>query len=135
MERIGIYGGTYNPPHIGHLRAAEYAVEALKLDRLLLIPTGVSPHKEMASGAGSADRLGMLRLSAKGIEKAEVSDIELKREGRSYTVDTLRQLKAENPGAELVLLESNHDPELLRQNPHYPMVLKNRILGKLCVLG
>ena len=49
MERIGIYGGTYSPPHIGHLRAAEYAIEALKLDRLLLIPTGVSPHKEMSS--------------------------------------------------------------------------------------
>ncbi len=104
MERIGIYGGTYSPPHIGHMRAAEYAIEALALDRLLLIPTGVSPHKEMASGASSADRLEMLRLSAKGIEKAEVSDIELKREGRSYTVDTLRQLKAENTGAELVLL-------------------------------
>ena len=104
MERIGIYGGTYSPPHIGHMRAAEYAIEALALDRLLLIPTGVSPHKEMASGAGSADRLEMLRLSAVGLEKAEVSDIELKREGRSYTVDTLRLLKAENPGAEMVLL-------------------------------
>ena len=104
MERIGIYGGTYNPPHIGHMRAAEYAIEALSLDRLLLIPTGVSPHKEMASGASSADRLEMLRLSAAGLEKAEVSDIEIRREGRSYTVDTLRLLKAENPGAELVLL-------------------------------
>jgi nicotinate-nucleotide adenylyltransferase len=104
LERIGIYGGTYSPPHIGHLRAAEYAVGALKLDRLLLIPTGVSPHKEMSSGASSADRLEMLRLSADGIEKAEVSDLELKREGRSYTVDTLRELKAQNPGAELVLL-------------------------------
>ena len=104
MERIGIYGGTYSPPHIGHLRAAEYAIEACKLDRLLLIPTGVSPHKDMSAGATSEDRLEMLRLSAAGIEKAEVSDIELKREGRSYTVDTLRTIRAENPGAELVLL-------------------------------
>ena len=104
MERIGIYGGTYSPPHIGHLRAAEYAIEALKLDRLLLIPTGVSPHKRMSAGATSEDRLQMLRLSAAGIEKAEVSDIELKREGRSYTVDTLGTIRAENPGAELVLL-------------------------------
>ena len=104
MERIGIYGGTYSPPHIGHLRAAEYAIEALSLDRLLLIPTGVSPHKEMSSGASSADRLEMLRLSAAGIERAQVSDIELKREGRSYTVDTLRALKEEHPGSELVLL-------------------------------
>ena len=104
MERIGIYGGTYSPPHIGHLRAAEYAIEALKLDRLLLIPTGVSPHKEMSSGASSADRLEMVRISAEGIKKAEVSDIEIRREGSSYTVDTLRQLKSENSGAELVLL-------------------------------
>ena len=104
MERIGIYGGTYNPPHIGHLRAAEYAIDALKLDRLLLIPTGVSPHKEMAAGATSADRLELLRLSAAGIEKAEVSDIEIRREGRSYTVDTLRQIRTEHPDSRLFLL-------------------------------
>ena len=104
MERIGIYGGTYSPPHVGHLRAAEYAVGALKLDRLLLIPTGVSPHKAMSSGATAADRLEMLRLSAKDMDKAEACDIELRREGASYTVDTLRTLKGENPDAELVLL-------------------------------
>ena len=104
LERIGIYGGTYSPPHIGHLRAAEYAIQACKLDRLLLIPTGVSPHKEMSAGASSEDRLQMLQLSAAGIEKAEVSDIELKREGRSYTVDTLRELKDLYPDSKLVLL-------------------------------
>ena len=104
MERIGIYGGTYSPPHIGHLKAAEYAIEALKLDRLLLIPTGVSPHKAMSAGATSADRLQMLRLSAANMEKAQVSDIEILRQGSSYTVDTLRAIREENPGAELVLL-------------------------------
>ena len=104
MERIGIYGGTYSPPHIGHLKAAEYAIEALGLDRLLLIPTGVSPHKAMSAGATSADRLEMLRLSAAGMEKAQVSDIEIRRQGSSYTVDTLRAIREENPGAELVLL-------------------------------
>ena len=104
MERIGIYGGTYSPPHIGHMKAAEYAIEALKLDRLLLIPTGVSPHKAMSAGATSADRLQMLRLSAAGMEKAQVSDIEILRQGSSYTVDTLRAIREENPGAELVLL-------------------------------
>ena len=104
MERIGIYGGTYSPPHIGHMKAAEYAIEALKLDRLLLIPTGVSPHKAMSAGATSADRLEMLRLSAAGMEKAQVSDLEIRRQGSSYTVDTLRAIREENPGAELVLL-------------------------------
>ena len=102
--RIGIYGGTYSPPHIGHMRAAEFAIDALKLDRLLLIPTGVSPHKEMAAGASSADRLRMLRISAADIEKAEVSDIEVNRSGSSYTVDTLRAIKGENPDFQLVLL-------------------------------
>ena len=104
MERIGIYGGTYSPPHIGHLKAAEYAIEALGLDRLLLIPTGASPHKAMSAGATSADRLEMLRLSAAGMEKAQVSDLEIRRQGSSYTVDTLRAIREENPGAELVLL-------------------------------
>ena len=104
MERIGIYGGTYSPPHIGHLKAAEFAIGALELDRLLLIPTGVSPHKQMSAGATSEDRIQMLRLSAAGIEKAEVCDIELKREGRSYTVDTLGELKRLYPDSELVLL-------------------------------
>ena len=104
MERIGIYGGTYSPPHIGHLKAAEYAIEALGLDRLLLTPTGVSPHKAMSAGATSADRLEMLRLSAANMEKAQVSDIEIRRQGSSYTVDTLRAIREENPGAELVLL-------------------------------
>ena len=102
--RIGIYGGTYSPPHIGHMKAAEYAIEALKLERLLLIPTGVSPHKAMSAGATSADRLQMLRLSAANMEKAQVSDIEILRQGSSYTVDTLRAIREENPGAELVLL-------------------------------
>ncbi len=104
MERIGIYGGTYNPPHVGHLRAAEFAIEALSLDRLLLIPTGDSPHKTVAAGAAPEQRLEMLRISAAGMEKTEVCDIELRREGKSYTVDTLRTLRAENPDAKLVLL-------------------------------
>ncbi len=104
MERIGIYGGTYNPPHIGHLRAAEYAIHALKLDRLLLIPTGDSPHKAVAAGATPRQRLEMLTISAAGMEGMEVSDLELRRGGKSYTVDTLRTLKQMHPDARLVLM-------------------------------
>ena len=70
----------------------------------MLIPTGVSPHKQMSAGATSEDRLQMLRLSALGMEKAEVSEIEIRREGSSYTVDTLRTIRQENPCCELVLL-------------------------------
>ena len=105
MERIGIYGGTFNPPHIGHMRAAAHGVRTLELDRLLLIPDSVAPHKELPEDSATAQqRLDMLALSAKGLERASVSDMELKREGKSYTVDTVTQLRRENPKAELVLM-------------------------------
>ncbi len=105
MERIGIYGGTYNPPHIGHMRAAAHAIEALKLDRLLLIPNNVAPHKQLPSETASAQqRMQMLRISAKGLEKTQILDLELKREGKSYTSDTIAQLRAEYPKAELFLM-------------------------------
>ena len=104
MERIGIFGGTFNPPHIGHIRAAKCAMERLKLDRLILIPTGISPHKEVTPGASAEDRLEMLRISARCIPGSEVSDLELRREGKSYTVDTVAALRKEYPDDELVLL-------------------------------
>ena len=105
MQRIGIYGGTYNPPHIGHMRAAAHGVKALNLDRLLLVPSSISPHKELPEDSATPrERLEMLSMSARGIEKAFVSDIELTREGTSYTVDTVEQLARENPEAELILM-------------------------------
>ena len=103
--RIGIYGGTYNPPHLGHFRAAEYACRALRLDRLLMIPTNISPHKQLPEGSPSPEqRLEMVRLGAGEFEKLEASDIELRREGASYTWQTVQQLKAQNPDARLYLL-------------------------------
>ena len=105
MQRIGIYGGTYNPPHIGHMRAAAHGVKALELDKLLLVPSSISPHKELPEDSATAqERLEMLQMSARGIEKAQVSDIELQRSGASYTVDTVEQLHRENPDAELILM-------------------------------
>ena len=105
MERIGIYGGTYNPPHIGHMRAAAHGIRALELDRLLLIPSAISPHKELPEDSATPQqRLEMLQMSARGLEKAQVSDIELGRQGTSYTVDTVLQLRQEYPEAELVLM-------------------------------
>ncbi len=105
MERIGIYGGTYNPPHVGHMRAAAHAIEALGLDRLLLIPNNVAPHKQVSEDAASAQqRLQMLRMSAKGLERAEILELELLRDGKSYTYDTIAQLRRGYPDAELFLL-------------------------------
>ena len=105
MERIGIYGGTFNPPHLGHMLAAAQSVKLLRLDRLLLIPDRIAPHKVLPEGSASPEqRLQMLRLAAAGIEKAEVSDIELRREGTSFTYLTILELKQMYPDAELVLI-------------------------------
>ncbi len=100
MERIGIYGGTFDPPHLGHIRAAQAAVDGLHLDRLLLIPASCSPDKSPAQTLAQ-HRLQMLHLAAG--EKMEVSDLELQRGGISYTVDTLTQLHAMHPHAKLYL--------------------------------
>ena len=105
MERIGIYGGTFNPPHMGHMLAARQAVRLLRLDRLLLIPDRIAPHKVLPEGSASPEeRMQMLQLAAAGIEKAEVSDIELRREGTSFTYLTILELKQLYPEAELVLI-------------------------------
>ena len=105
LERIGIYGGAFNPLHTGHLGAAKYALSALKLDRLLMIPTGDPPHKTLpADSPTPAQRLEMLRLAVKDEPKISVSDIELSRDGISYTVDTLAQLRKMYPDSEFVLL-------------------------------
>ena len=105
MERIGIYGGTFNPPHLGHMLAAAQAVKLLRLDKLLLIPDRVAPHKVLPEGSASPEeRMQMLGLAAAGIEKAEVSDIELRREGTSFTYLTILELKQQYPEAQLVLI-------------------------------
>ncbi len=103
MERIGIYGGTFNPPHVGHIRGAEYATRVLQLEKLLLIPSCVAPHKDIPVGSPTpAQRAEMLEL-ARG-EKMEVCDIELTRGGTSYTYETVEALAEQYPGKELVLL-------------------------------
>ncbi len=105
MKRIGIYGGTFNPPHIGHMKAAQHSVLALGLDLLLLIPDRIAPHKVIPSGTASPEqRLQMLRLGAASIEKSQVSDMELRREGTSYTYLTILELKELYPEDELILL-------------------------------
>lgn len=106
--KIGIYGGTFNPPHLGHITAAKAVFELLGLDRLLLIPAGIPPHKAMPEGSASAEqRLEMTRLAGEQLDlggKVQVLDLELKREGRSYTADTLKTLKEQYPDDELWLL-------------------------------
>ena len=96
MLRVGIYGGAFAPIHKGHVAAAKAFMEQLWLDVLFIIPTGISPHKQMSKGASDFDRLEMCRLAFDGIEGIIVSDMEIRRQGKSYTVDTLRELVAED---------------------------------------
>jgi nicotinate-nucleotide adenylyltransferase len=89
LPRVGVFGGSFNPIHFGHLLLADQVVELLALDRLLLVPAAEPPHKPGADMAPAANRLQMTALAAAGHPRFEVSDLELRRRGPSYTVDTL----------------------------------------------
>jgi nicotinate-nucleotide adenylyltransferase len=97
--RLGVYGGAFDPPHLGHLVAASEACDALGLDRLLWIPSAVHPLK--AVGTAAALRLEMVRAAVAGDPRFRADDLELRRRGPSYTVDTLRALHEREPGAAL----------------------------------
>ena len=102
--KLGIYGGAFNPPHVGHIRAAAYGAEALGLSKVLLIPTNISPHKASPRNTATpAQRLRMLEIAAEGNKALQVSDIEVTRGGQSYTFETVLQLQKENPDTRLVL--------------------------------
>ena len=100
-----MYGGSFNPPHLGHEGALRSAAEVLHPDRILVIPASIPPHKAVAEGSPDAEeRLALTRLAFADFPEAEVTNLELRREGPSYTVDTLRQIHAEMPEAELFFL-------------------------------
>ena len=105
MARIGIYGGSFNPPHLGHVFAARNARQLLGLDKILLIPAAIPPHKAVAEGSPDGEtRLALTELAIAGEPGMEVSRIELDRSGPSYTVDTLRTLRESYAQDELYLL-------------------------------
>lgn len=89
MKRIGVLGGTFNPVHIGHLAIAQMAREAVKLDKVIFVPSNWPPHKNESNIAPARDRYNMVRLAVKGNPGFETSDFEIKNEGKSYTIDTL----------------------------------------------
>ncbi len=102
--KIGIYGGAFNPVHNGHLELAGYYYDVLGLDKLIFIPTADPPHKSSENFARAEDRLNMLLLAVKDKEGFEVSDIEYRREGKSYTYLTLCELKELYPDSEFYLI-------------------------------
>ena len=133
MEKIGIFGGCFNPPHVGHIRAAEQAAKALGLDRVLLIPAYEVPHKDLNALSPTPDqRLQMLRLAVSGCPKLEVSDIELKRQGTSYTWDTLHILKDRYPRAEFTLLLGSDVFRGFGSWKYADEIMKDAALGVLC---
>ena len=102
--KIVIYGGSFNPPHCGHVEAAMTISEQLKPDKLLIIPANIPPHKELAEGSPDAhERLLLTQLAFSDMPNVEVSDIELHREGKSYTASTVELLMQQYPDAELYL--------------------------------
>ena len=146
MTRIGIYGGSFSPPHNGHLKAAEAFLEQMWLDFLFVIPAAIPPHKA-APEVSPEDRLNMTRLAFSGMEGVYVSDMELLRQGPSYTVDTLRELAGDDKrlflllGTDMVLtLDEWKDPEEIFQLS-YPVyvrretdkILDDKILAKLAL--
>lgn len=102
--KTGIYGGTFNPIHKGHLHIVEAFRKGLGLDRVLLIPTRVPPHKAAPDLASAGERFAMCRLAAQGKPWLELSDIEMRREGKSYTAETLEELSALYPQDQFYLL-------------------------------
>jgi nicotinate-nucleotide adenylyltransferase len=102
--RLGILGGTFNPPHLGHLVCAQEAHFQLELEQVLLVPARIPPHKELPDDPGARHRLELCRLAIHGDERFTVCELELRREGPSYTVDTLQELHATVQDSELYLI-------------------------------
>ncbi len=101
--RVGMFGGAFDPPHRAHRLLAQAAVQQLALDRLHVLPTGDAWHKDHGL-APAEHRLAMARLAFGGLDAVQVDDREIRRSGPTYSVDTLRELQAQNPGAQLFLL-------------------------------
>lgn len=102
--RIGVFGGTFDPPHVGHLIVAEHVREAVKLDRILFVPTATPPHKRDRAITPGERRVAMLRLAIARHDPFAVSDVEVRRGGVSFTADTLEEVKHQHPAAELFFL-------------------------------
>jgi len=104
METIGLFGGTFDPVHLGHLRAAEEVRRLARLDRVLFIPSFLPPHKGPGTGASPEDRLLMVELACRGHEAFEVSPVEVEAREKSYSILTLRKIRALSPDARLFFI-------------------------------
>jgi nicotinate-nucleotide adenylyltransferase len=124
-RKIGLMGGTFNPIHIAHLILAENAYREFDLDEVIFLPNHIPPHKRFAHIAPDEDRLAMVRLATAGIPYFSVSDMEMTREGYSYSSDTLLELRSKNPDCEYYFImggdsieqfETWHRPDIILAN-------------------
>ena len=118
--RVGIFGGTFNPPHIGHIEAARAFVTGAQLDTLIIMPAFIPPHKEYTSTVSCEERLAMCKLAFADVDKATVSDLEMSRGGKSYTYLTLQELKNDDVdlyflcGTDMILTMGNwKNPDII----------------------
>jgi nicotinate-nucleotide adenylyltransferase len=120
--RVGILGGAFNPPHLGHLVCAQEALVQLELDKVVFVPVGEAPHRTLEGDPGAEERLELVELATAGDERFEVSRAEIDRPGPSFTADTLRGLREASPDDELFLILGGdqaatlarwHEPEVV----------------------
>lgn len=131
--RVGWLGGSFDPVHEGHLRAAIAAADALDLERVLLVPAGLPPHKRGQTLAPGRDRLALLEIAARADPRLQVSDLELRRSGPSYSVDTARELLAAlPPGARLYFILG---ADMLADLPHWHRAAELARLVTFCPLA
>lgn len=131
MSKIGVFGGSFNPVHNGHIMLAKTALEQLKLSKLLIVPASVPPHKSSADYAAAHHRLEMCRLATRTLPDTEVSSTELERKGVSYTADTLTELSDIYKGSDFYLI-MGADMFLTVQDWHDPQRIF--ALAKLCAV-
>lgn len=103
MKRIAIFGGTFNPVHVEHVKTVVAAIDELKLDKIFIVPTFLPPHKNVSPASGT-DRINMLKIAFRGEKKAEISDFELKSEGKSYSYITAEHFRSLYPDAEIFMI-------------------------------
>ena len=131
--KIAIYGGSFNPPHCGHVEAAAAVMERLKPDKMLIIPASIPPHKELCiDSPDPQERLLLTRLAFSELEGAEVSDIEILREGKSYSAETLEQLMRLYPGAEFSFAMGTDMFLSFEQWHRFRFLLENMTLAVFC---
>jgi len=129
LTRLGVFGGAFDPPHVAHVALARAAVEQLQLDQLRIFPTGLAWHRSQALTAPE-HRLALAQLAFGGLPRTVIDDRELRRPGPTYTIDTLRELKAEQPAAQLFLVMGEDQAVALTRWREWEAILE---LAIICV--